>query len=1095
MSNINAHQKVKPQTLEANSPILIDSAALGKKDSIRILHVDDDPSIKELTKLMLLDFDSSFEIDNACCVDEGLTKLAAKTYDLVVSDYEMPHKNGLDFLQELRQNKNLTPFILFTGKGREEVAIDALNLGADGYINKQGNPETVYGELAHVIVQIVNQNCLKTDLAESEVRFKQFFSNLPNAVAVYEAISNGEDFVFKDFNAAAEKIEKISKADVIGKRVTEIFPGAKEFGILEIFKRVWKTGQSEYFPATLYQDKRDIGSWRENWLFKLPNGNVVAVYNDVTERVKTDLELKRTNEIIERVGEGIDAGLAVIGKDYSVFWANKRLKDLGVAPNKKCYQTFNRSETVCLDCGVKKIFEQKISLDVHEYKTKNSNGETVWVELRVTPLKDKDGNVTAALELAVPITERKKAEDELSGKEKRFRAIFDKSFQFALLLDINGNVLEMNELCYTVHGPLAEASLGKPFWKAAWWSQFPEVAEKTKLAIQNCQVGKIVHDEVEFIDKDFQIHQGIRIFSPIADENGKLLYISVVGLDISERKKAEDALRRSEEKHRIISGITADVTFSCTKKGEEEFFVDWISDACEEIFGYSAKEIQEKGCWKFTVQPQDLPIFEEKLTNLKLGQKSKCELMITNKNGSTRWLKVNSTVEEDIEKPGSPRLLGACIDITERKKREFELQLERNKLETVTENIGAGLFLVDKDYKILWTNNLSKYHFGELESKQCYLAFRNRNEVCPDCGVREIFEKGKEIVVREHCFKDSKGDPGWLELTARPVKDETGKVVAALELAVPITARKKAEVNLLKNKALLLEAEKAGRIGGWEFDINTLTQSWTDETFRILEIDLTHGEPIVPKGIEFINPPYRATANEAIQRAIEHGEPYDQEWEITTAKGNKRWVHAVAKANYENSKIKSISGSFQDITERKKAEEIRKGLESKVKQYSEHLKNMVDLRTAQLKDANERLVKAERLAAIGELAGMIGHDLRNPLAGIKNGVYLLKKKGTTISEAQSKEILEIIDKAIDHSNKIINDLLDYSREMNLKLIKYAARPLVDEAIRSIQVPDRIQIVNHVDEEAYIWVDADKMIRVFVNLLQNAIDATPENGNS
>ena len=294
-----------------------------------------------------------------------------------------------------------------------------------------------------------------------------------------------------------------------------------------------------------------------------------------------------------------------------------------------------------------------------------------------------------------------------------------------------------------------------------------------------------------------------------------------------------------------------------------------------------------------------------------------------------------------------------------------------------------------------------------------------------------------------------------------------------------ITERKKTEVNLLKNKALLLEAEKAGKIGGWEFEINTLTQSWTDETFRILEIDLTHGEPIVPKGIEFINPPYRVTANEAIQRAIEHGEPYDQEWEITTAKGNKRWVHAVAKANYENSKIKSISGSFQDITKRKKAEDIRKGLESKVKQYSEHLKNMVDLITAQLKDANERLVKTERLAAIGELAGMIGHDLRNPLAGIKNGVYILKKKGTTISEAQSKETLEIIDKAIDHSNKIINDLLDYSREMNLKLIKYATRPLVDEAIRSIQVPDRIEIVNHVDEEACIWVDADKMLRVFV----------------
>jgi DNA-binding NtrC family response regulator len=216
-------------------------ASSNKKTTIRVLHVDDDPSNREISKQILMDM-GSFDIDSACCVDEAFKKLAAGNYDVVVSDYEMPQKDGLKFLKQLREQKNEIPFILFTGKGREEVAVKALNLGADGYINKQGNPETVYGELAHDIAQLVNQNRLKTDLAESEVRFKQFFSNLPNAVAVYDAISNGEDFVFKDFNSAAEKIEKISKTTVIGKRVTEVFPGTKDFGILEVFKRVWKTG-------------------------------------------------------------------------------------------------------------------------------------------------------------------------------------------------------------------------------------------------------------------------------------------------------------------------------------------------------------------------------------------------------------------------------------------------------------------------------------------------------------------------------------------------------------------------------------------------------------------------------------------------------------------------------------------------------------------------------------------------------------------------------------------------------------------------------------------------------------------------------------
>ena len=201
----------------------------------------------------------------------------------------------------------------------------------------------------------------------------------------------------------------------------------------------------------------------------------------------------------------------------------------------------------------------------------------------------------------------------------------------------------------------------------------------------------------------------------------------------------------------------------------------------------------------------------------------------------------------------------------------------------------------------------------------------------------------------------------------------------------------------------------------------------------------------------------------------------------------------VSAVRNQNGKPSLFIAELEDITERKKAEEHQKVLERKLDNYSKHLKYMVDLRTAQLKDANERLVKSERLAAIGELASMVGHDLRNPLAGIKNATYFLKKKGTAISEVQAKEIFETIEKALDHSDKIINDLLDYAKEMHLELTKYAAHTLVDKAIGMIQVPDRIQIVNRVLEETLIWVDTDKIMRVFENLIKNAIDAMPEKG--
>lgn len=147
------------------------------------------------------------------------------------------------------------------------------------------------------------------------------------------------------------------------------------------------------------------------------------------------------------------------------------------------------------------------------------------------------------------------------------------------------------------------------------------------------------------------------------------------------------------------------------------------------------------------------------------------------------------------------------------------------------------------------------------------------------------------------------------------------------------------ELNLLRKKVVDLErdnrhfkeTEKTGEIGGWQFDPTTLIQTWTDEVFRILEIDLDQGAPEVPQGLEFIDPGFRPMAENAIQGAMERGKPYNQEWIVTTAKGNKKWVNAVCKPKKKNGKVVIISGSFQDITSKKIAEEELKKSEERIK--------------------------------------------------------------------------------------------------------------------------------------------------------------------
>ena len=126
----------------------------------------------EISKQIMMDMDDHFEFDSACCVDEAFKKLSTGHYDIVISDYEMPQKNGIQFLEELREQNNEIPFILFTGKGREEVVVKALNLGADSYINKNGSPETVYCELVDAINKTVERKKTKKELAESESKYR-----------------------------------------------------------------------------------------------------------------------------------------------------------------------------------------------------------------------------------------------------------------------------------------------------------------------------------------------------------------------------------------------------------------------------------------------------------------------------------------------------------------------------------------------------------------------------------------------------------------------------------------------------------------------------------------------------------------------------------------------------------------------------------------------------------------------------------------------------------------------------------------------------------------------------------------------------------
>ena len=127
------------------------------------------------------------------------------------------------------------------------------------------------------------------ELVESEGRFRDLFEHSASGVAVYRPVDEDRDFIIQDFNRAAETFEHVKREEIIGKRVTEVFPTIEKFGLLDVFRRVARTGQSEQHPVSYYSDGR-LSGWRENAVYKLPSGEIVAVYEDRTAQKQAEIE-------------------------------------------------------------------------------------------------------------------------------------------------------------------------------------------------------------------------------------------------------------------------------------------------------------------------------------------------------------------------------------------------------------------------------------------------------------------------------------------------------------------------------------------------------------------------------------------------------------------------------------------------------------------------------------------------------------------------------------------------------------------------------------------------------------------------------------
>ncbi len=268
-------------------------------------------------------------------------------------------------------------------------------------------------QIACLARDVTSRKCAEKAYFESENRFRQIFDSVNNAIAIYEAVDDGSDFIVKEFNRSAEQITNTSRSKIIGRRVSQIFPDIEHFGLLKILQRVWKSGIPEYQPATRYQDQR-LNFWAENHIFRLRSGEIVAIFQDVTRYKAAEEKLKQNDEFSRALLEHAPNPILVQNADNSIIYANPACEKLTgyslteLIGQKAPYPYWPKEKK---DEYLKDMQNfpngEKLPTKIREFQKKT--GERFWVELSVSFIRNQDGKICQRITSYIDITERRRS--------------------------------------------------------------------------------------------------------------------------------------------------------------------------------------------------------------------------------------------------------------------------------------------------------------------------------------------------------------------------------------------------------------------------------------------------------------------------------------------------------------------------------------------------------------------------------------------------------------------------------------------------------------------------------------------------------------
>ncbi|MBN2213510.1 MAG: PAS domain S-box protein [Bacteroidales bacterium] len=472
---------------------------------------------------------------------------------LFSDDYKDIFRKSLD---QVKKTSRTTGFEISLSKG---VVTNWYNcrIAELTYVNK---PE---GFIV-VLTDITQQKDAEIKLTESEQRYISLFDNINSGVIILQPDKTTAEFTIRDINKAALKIFRINKNELKGRLISELIQSHKDAKITEKIKTVCQNRQPLFIPAQYYQTGQFDG-WLEHYIYQLPQGEIIVVIEDVTEKYLAANELNKARHEWQGIFEAIGQPTIIIDKECNILAANKSVveftgKSHEELKNSKCYDIFHSTKGQMAEgCPMKELLRSK------KFQTREMEVETLSGTYMVscTPVLDSDGEVIKVIHVATDITEIKKAKENLAASLKRYQKLMDTIPYGVDEINTEGTILLTNTAHAKMLGCKAEDLIGKTILdlqttaeardhaKNSFKKILSEHPEPVPFFVKNktCN-GKVIDVQIDW--------------NYLEESDGQLSGFITVISDITERVKYEKALDnarlKAEESDRLKSAFLTNMS-------------------------------------------------------------------------------------------------------------------------------------------------------------------------------------------------------------------------------------------------------------------------------------------------------------------------------------------------------------------------------------------------------------------------------------------------------------------------------------------------------------------------------------------------------